>query len=141
MEYADSTTRPGQLPDETFDGFVAVSKPVFLDQILPDALNRQTGVQLGDNRIAITGCRRSRRQIGAGERFGRFWIRAGGHFGRFWRVGSLKLVVLIDSELLGAAEHFGRFCLPKAIVSGNGLAPDSGLSLDAPVRPTEFKKS
>jgi hypothetical protein len=83
---------PWQLSNKALNGFIAVSKTVFLNQILPDPLNRQTGVQFGHDYISEMGRRRARGQVRAGE-------------------------------------HFGRFCLPEAIVSGDGLAPDSGLSL------------
>jgi hypothetical protein len=71
MEDTGRTTTAGQLAHEAFDGFVAVSESVVFDQILPDALNRQTGIQLGHDRIAVKSGRGSRRQSRAGEHFGR----------------------------------------------------------------------
>lgn len=42
--------------------FVVVSEPVLLDEILPDALNRQGGIKLGNDSAAVECGRRSRGQ-------------------------------------------------------------------------------
>ena len=84
MKDADGAASRRDRPHEPFHRFVARGVAVLLDQVLPDPLPAQPGLELlGDGR-AIQ-CRRES-WTGAGERFGRFCVRAGERFGRIWTV-------------------------------------------------------
>ena len=78
---ADRPARRRDRAHEPFHRFVARAVAVLLDQVLPDPLQAQPGVELlGDGRAIERG--RESRPPGAGERFGRFCVRAGERFGR-----------------------------------------------------------
>ena len=82
MKHADGSARRRDRPHEALHRLVARAVAVLLDQVLPDALQAQTGVEfLGDRRAIHRGAEpRARRR--AGERFGRICVRAGERFGR-----------------------------------------------------------
>jgi len=63
--------RPFQAPGVALDRLVAATEPELLDQVLPDPLQAQTGVELLDNRLVVGRGRGTRGKHRAGERFGR----------------------------------------------------------------------
>jgi hypothetical protein len=71
MKHAHRSATAGQFAYETLDRFVTATEPVLFDKVLPDALNREAGIQFGDDRVPVRCRRRSWRQSRAGEHFGR----------------------------------------------------------------------
>ena len=141
VEYTNSTTRPGQRPNETFDGLVAVIR-IRIPRPDPARCAEQTNRR--------PAWKRSHRDNGllriavADPTRGTLWPVLNPSRRSLWpvlAVGSFKLVCFRDCGLLGAGEHFGRFCLPQAIVSRDCFAADSGFSFHTPVCPAEFEKS
>jgi hypothetical protein len=68
---------------EALHRFVAGAVAVLLDEVLPDPLQAETGVELLGDRRPIYGGGKPRARRRAGERCGRFWVGAGERFGRF----------------------------------------------------------
>ena len=69
---ADSPAGRRDRPYESLDRLVARAVPVLFDQILPDPLQAQAGVEFLSDRRAIQRCGEPRARSRAGERFGRF---------------------------------------------------------------------
>ena len=71
MKDADGSTRRRDRPYEPFHRFVTRAVPVLLDEVLPNALHGQTGVEFLGDRRAIERRGEPPARDRAGERFGR----------------------------------------------------------------------
>ena len=74
VEDPDGSARRCDRPREPFHRFVARPVPVLLDEVLPDALQAQTGVEFLGDRRAIARRGEPPARWRAGERFGRFCV-------------------------------------------------------------------
>ena len=83
--HSERRRRPGvsvRSSGQTVSPILARGVPIFLDQVLPNPLDAQTGVELLADGQAIRRSREPRPRRRAGERFGRVCVRAGERFGR-----------------------------------------------------------
>jgi hypothetical protein len=81
---------------------------VLLDEVLPDPLQAQAGVELLGDRRPIDASGKARAGRRAGERLGRFWVAAGERFGRICIRPELDIRGFRWRGRVRAGERFGR---------------------------------
>ena len=138
---ADGPARRRDRPHEPFHRFVARAVAVLLDQVLPDPLQAQAGVELlGDRRRD----RPPRRTAGAAPSRGTFWPGLTPSRRTFWphlnrrrdrHIGGIRWW-----RRIRAGERFGRICLAGRVVPAHRFAAHAGLGFDAAVAPAELEK-
>jgi hypothetical protein len=72
VKHADDAALRCDRPRESFHRFVTGAVAVLVDEVLPDPLEAQPGVELLGDRLTIDRGRESWPR--AGERFGRIWV-------------------------------------------------------------------
>jgi hypothetical protein len=129
MNHAHGPPPRRERPDESLHRFVAGPVAVLLDQVLPDSLQAQAGIELLGDGGPID--RRGKPAPGrrAGERFGRIWSRAG-----------LKIRGFSGRSRVRAGERFGRICPPPSVVAADRLTADAGLGFDPAIAPPELQE-
>jgi hypothetical protein len=136
-EHAHRAARRRQGPDVALDRLVTGAVAEVFDEVLPDALGTQAGVELLADRVVVA---RGAEARGAGERRGRIWSRPGERFGRICGITRPDLGQNRVGAGLRAGERFGRICLPQMVVPRDRFSADTGLGLDPTVAPPESKE-
>ena len=117
VEDADGSTRRRDRPHEPFHRFVARAVAVLLDQVLPDPLQAQTGVELLGDRRRDTRRRRTAARREPGNVLAGFGAEPANVLAAFESLGVRDVSGIGRWRRVGAGERFGRICLAQPVVA------------------------